>query len=602
MERLEGETLAERLERGALGREETFRLLGHVARALDAAHKAGLVHRDLKPGNVFLESDEDGVTAKVLDFGIARSLDSAHATATEIGTPAYAAPEQLAKSFRVRARAQGIAVADEVSPATDVWAFGLIAYECLTGAEPMQVWGVESATELPVRILEEPPVPSKAAGSGARRLPKGFDAWFSQCVNREAGARFQKAGDALAALEALDGGAPAASVSAQRAAGPQTSVAGVTTFVAGAGEPTETAPSNGSAGARPRAVGPQTSVAGVSTLVPAQAVATEPGPMRTMPEAPARIPKNRAPVAAIVGGVVVLGIGAAVLIGNGSSSSQNPAASASAPMVLASAAPPASASAPPKPACPEGMSVIPAGTFQMGSTEGSDDEKPVHEVKVEAYCMDTTEVTVSAYEACVKAGSCSADKLNEQFWDNKSQGVSEYCNWGKPEKGTHPINCVDWTQATAYCGWAKKRLPTEEEWEYAAKGTDGRKYPWGNEAPGPTLLNACGSECKAMGAKKGQTWKTMYDGDDGWPSTAPVGSYKAGASPFGVLDLAGNVWEWTSSGYSKDYSNSRADDRRVSRGGGWSFNVASGVRAADRSRVAPADRSVRLGFRCARTP
>jgi formylglycine-generating enzyme required for sulfatase activity len=178
--------------------------------------------------------------------------------------------------------------------------------------------------------------------------------------------------------------------------------------------------------------------------------------------------------------------------------------------------------------------------------------------------MDTTEVTLSAYEACVKAGACApAD-------------AAPNCNWAKRRKGDHPVNCVDWNQATAHCGWAGKRLPTEEEWEYAARGTDGRKYAWGNDAPG---LQLCWNRTEG---------------------TCVVGSYKAGASPFGVLDMAGNVWEWTSSGHSIDYSNSPATHARSTRGGSWVSDVAGVLRAADRRRVVPSYRTDVLGFRCAR--
>jgi serine/threonine-protein kinase len=182
-------------------------VLGELARALDAAHAAELVHRDLKPGNVFLERDGERVNVKVLDFGIARSLDSAHATVTEAGTPAYAAPEQTGAILRRRAAKDGLAVAAEVSPATDVWALGLIAYECLSGAPPMQVWGVETSTELPMRMLEAPPVPSQVAGAGTRWLPAGFDGWFARCVDRDAGQRFQGAGGRSRRLQGSSAGA-----------------------------------------------------------------------------------------------------------------------------------------------------------------------------------------------------------------------------------------------------------------------------------------------------------------------------------------------------------------------------------------------------------
>jgi eukaryotic-like serine/threonine-protein kinase len=125
------------------------------------------------------------------------------------------------------------------------------------------------------------------------------------------------------------------------------------------------------------------------------------------------------------------------------------------------------------------MVSIPGGTFQMGSLNGGANEKPVHEVHVRAFQLDKTEVTVAAYEVCVRAGACTPAMPHiDASWQDVTQ-----CNSGDPDPRDDPINCVNWTQATVYCAWAGGRLPTEEEWEYAARGTEGRAFPWGDAPP-----------------------------------------------------------------------------------------------------------------------
>jgi formylglycine-generating enzyme required for sulfatase activity len=146
------------------------------------------------------------------------------------------------------------------------------------------------------------------------------------------------------------------------------------------------------------------------------------------------------------------------------------------------------------------MVAIPAGAFLMGADDLGDDAKPVHAVTVAAFFMDRNEVTVAAYKRCT---SCSPPD------------ATEYCNWGKSGRDNHPVNCVDWNQATAFCTSVGKRLPTEEEWEYAACGTMGRMYPWGNTPPSDQFL----------------CWGGSYDRQ----SSCPVDSYPAGRNHFDQL-------------------------------------------------------------------
>jgi formylglycine-generating enzyme required for sulfatase activity len=130
-------------------------------------------------------------------------------------------------------------------------------------------------------------------------------------------------------------------------------------------------------------------------------------------------------------------------------------------------------------------------------------------VTLSAYCIDRTEVTVAAYRRCVEAGTCAAAGVAHEA-ERKDR------NAGKSGVDDHPINCVDWSMADAYCKWAGGRLPTEAEWEYAARGSDGRRFPWGSEPPAGHRLNARGSEFGRNG--------TLYLESDGYESTAPVGS------------------------------------------------------------------------------
>jgi len=176
---------------------------------------------------------------------------------------------------------------------------------------------------------------------------------------------------------------------------------------------------------------------------------------------------------------------------------------------------------------PAGMVLVPDGSFHMGCAPSDstchDDEAPRHKVVISAFYIDATEVTVAAYRSCTSAGHCSPP------------GTFEQCNWDQSSRTNHPINCVSWHQADSYCRWAGKRLPTEAEWEKAARGTDDRIYPWGNQPP--TCQLAIMDE----------------DGDGcGRESTWPVGTREAGKSPYGALDMTGNVWEWVNDRYRDD--------------------------------------------------
>ncbi len=207
----------------------------------------------------------------------------------------------------------------------------------------------------------------------------------------------------------------------------------------------------------------------------------------------------------------------------------------------------------------DGMMLIPAGNFLLG-----DEKKPI---PLPAFRIDKTEVTVADYARCVKAGNCP-----------KPVSDPDAGNWGHADRDHHPMNNVSWSEANSFCQWAGKRLPTEQEWEKAARGTDGRTYPWGTQEP------TCD---RAVVAQDG--------GGCGKQSTWPVCSKPDGDSPYGLCDMAGNVWEWTADWYENKST-------RVVRGGSWLSNSSfpRSISAAHRNGAnRPSDRNPSLGFRCA---
>jgi formylglycine-generating enzyme required for sulfatase activity len=256
---------------------------------------------------------------------------------------------------------------------------------------------------------------------------------------------------------------------------------------------------------------------------------------------------------------------------------------------------------------------VAGGQFFMGSDEGAPMEKPAHNVKLSPYCIDVYEVTAAKYTACSDAGKCKrATRGND--WSGITEADKKIwnplCNGADP--ATHaqePINCIDWERAETFCHAGGGRLPTEAEWEFAARGSDGRTYPWGDDAPGARYLNACGPECVDWGKKHGVGEKAMYKTDDGYPTTAPVGSFPAGKSRFGLQDVVGNVWEWVADWYGPYTNDALVDPKgpstgkaRVQRGGAWNSSEPSWVRPSFRYGNDPSSSSYGVGFRCAADP
>lgn len=202
------------------------------------------------------------------------------------------------------------------------------------------------------------------------------------------------------------------------------------------------------------------------------------------------------------------------------------------------------------------------GVFWMGHSDGLPEEAPRHQVAVRSFCMDTTEVTVDAYQRCQQQGKCTPSRRGA------------FCNTEHQERLDHPVNCVDWHQAKAFCEQAGARLPTEREWEYAARGgSEQRIYAWGNEPP---------------------DGRCCYNHE----GTCKVGSYAPG--PFGLMDLTGNVWEWTASAFGPYPAESADGPIRIYRGGSFSRRFPKWMRNGLRNRFQAKEWGAHLGFRCAR--
>lgn len=215
------------------------------------------------------------------------------------------------------------------------------------------------------------------------------------------------------------------------------------------------------------------------------------------------------------------------------------------------------------------MLQIPAGIFLMGSrtSHGSPEEHPMHEVIVAAFYLDRTELTTGAYMDCVAKGACT-----KPYEDHVLCNIKHV-----DERKDHPINCVDHHQAEKYCQYAGKRLPTEREWEYAARGgPEQRKFSWGEED-----LDIEERACYHH------------------PGTCPVASFKPGA--FGLYDMSGNVWEWTGTWFGPYPEEPRTGAHRVYRGGSFSRRFPKWLQNGLRNRYLPEEHSASLGFRCAQS-
>ena len=580
MELIEGPGLRHLIaERGRLSWDEMVDILAQVADALDYAHGEFIIHRDLKPGNILLD-ERSG--AMLTDFGFARlvgeSSMSVSLSGGVVGTPAYIAPE--------------VWDGETSTLQTDLYALACVVYEMLTGE--VLFGGKTPSVVMRKHLLDGPQFPAE----WPEGVPAGVAEVLCKALAREPGERYRSAGKMMAALRAAARAEPVVE--------------------AAPAEPTPAEPGFGVA--QPEVHGGAGGVGAVSTpsqVTPSPRVGRGGRGVRAIPEWAWGVGAGGGLIL-----VALLCLGVALgprLFETASAPTARPAAVPTKVLPTATLVPTPRPAATPgapslgdtwtRPADGMVMVYVPAGEFEMGSTE-YDDEQPVHTGALDGFWIDQTEVAAAQFRAFAQATNYETT-AEQQGWGwvwVESAGEWQQVNginWQHPQgpgsnvQDDHPVVQVSWDDAQAYCEWAEARLPTEAEWEYAARGPEGRIYPWGDSFEGERL-NYCDANCP-------REWKDS-EYDDGYALTAPVGSYPAGASWCGALDMAGNVWEWVADWYD-DYPSGRqvnpagpsSSTYRVLRGGSW-FDSRHGARSAFRYGDIPDNRFNVIGFRCCVSP
>ncbi len=581
MRLMNGGSLADRLRGGPLSLPETLRVYRQLAPALDRAHTRGVIHRDLKPGNILFD---DGGNAYVADFGLARLTDSnTQLTATGLmGTPAYMSPEQ----------ARGD---KEIGPASDIYALGAMLYHTLSGKLPFEA---DTAMGMALRHVTDP-VPQLSVSRPG--LPSGCDSVIATAMAKTATTRFDSASRLVDALETVT------------ATGESTSFEPIATLAPGS-NPEQ----------------PHTRPQSLQQSRPAARIAPQPQPFATPQSARSPlwwlVPVGLSAVV-VVAGLGVLGIGALLLSNAPTPTRAATGAPTAAPVTeaatlatetalpeptatLSSAVATEPVAAPTPTATPvapteqpvvgatevaltDGMTLVFVGPRSgfMGRDSAALDQGPEHAVELSPYWMDRHEITNAMYAACVADGACAPPRNFRSF--------TRVIYYEDPAFADYPVVYVTRDDAHIYCEWAGRRLPTEAEWELAAR-TLANPYPW----PGSDTIAAT---AQLLNFKPG-----------GIGDTVRVMSYPAGATALGIHDLAGNVWEWVADPYDPNYYNvsDRIDpqgpprsagppdacntaDCGVLRGGSWDSD-AEQVRVTMRLFYGAQDTRDAFGFRCVR--
>lgn len=548
----------------ALSIEHALIFTKAICAALGYAHANGVVHCDIKPGNVMVDR---GGNIYLADFGIARHADSTTTTMAGAGTAAYMAPEQI-KS-------------EPVSPATDIYALGILVFELLAGLRPFvgeKIVSVSRNDTLAERLryahLKLPPPDLHTLKPN---IPESISLVLQKALSKQPEDRFSSTMEFMNALcqaAGIDQGEISSRIdsksiipqgfikpiSAEKPVGKQEKheqkkpielikqyfwapfgvivITAVIFLFPGL-----------TGGTHKRLTPAFTNVASLST----QTHTITPTPTKVLSPTPTMTP-TLTPTATPFPYETMIN------------------SSDGAKMVL-----------------------IPSGEFIMGANNGENykfwgAESPRHRVYLDEFWVYKMEVTNEMYSKCVEAKACPKPE------QNSTERYPDY--YTEPYYANYPVVNVTWTGAQAYCVWSKGRLPSEAQWEKAARGDDQRWFPWGNNLPGNNRGNYCDVNCTAA----------EYDSskDDNYSETSPVGSYPEGASYYGVLDMAGNVWEWVYDWFNAGYYQTSAERNprgpasgttRGVRGGSW-YNPIEALQTTTRNFYQPTRALSFLGFRC----
>ncbi|MCD6475932.1 MAG: SUMF1/EgtB/PvdO family nonheme iron enzyme [Anaerolineaceae bacterium] len=583
IEYMPGGTLEEHMGIPMTAREAAALLLP-IANALNYVHERGIVHRDIKPANILFDVHNNPM---LTDFGIVKLMDNSAAALTAagggVGTPTYMAPEQMTKDFDHR---------------VDQYSLGIIFYELVTGKKPYQgdtplkTLYMHANQILPDPRLCVPDLPQEACDLIRTSLAKKREDRYPSMIF------FAHALQRIINLEGQDSKQRSKEISesetliANTAPLPLETAAAPTLVESEQQTPIFLPPDSGSVPPRHKKKkkgSPLIYVLGCGGLLVVglmiAAILIVPRLLKNSSpktETPSEIILQLTEMAMLPTETEMLPTNTSVSTNTPQPAIEEKETDTPMPQEVETLQPtePSAGAIWQRSLDNMPMIYIPAGVFTMGTNDSRVDQRPAHEVWLEAYWVDQYEVSNQQYAVCVSAGVClepvsSESETREEYYDNSS-----YFNY--------PVLNVTWSQANAYCTWAGGRLPTEAEWEKAARGTDGRVYPWGDEFPDKTRLN--------------------YNNLIG--DTSAVGSYATGASPYGVMDMAGNVREWVLDWYGNEYYQGSPEanptgpeegEMRGLRGGAWQSDVNS-TRAVYRNMGYPQNSSNHIGFRCVSLP